>query len=103
MPAGVLLHAPAALVQGVSGQPDDVERVHDRDRLGQFFGGGGLEAVKPSIATTSSASCHVWGRSVSQVLNACLDRPSTMSSSRAGPVPSRIPVRSMTTVAYLSP
>ena len=30
-----------------SGQPDDVERVHDRDRLGQVFGGGGLEAGEP--------------------------------------------------------
>ena len=62
-----------------------------------------LKPVNPSIATTSTASRHAWGRSVSQVLNACLDRPSIMSSNRAGPVLSRIPVRSMTTVTYLSP
>ena len=38
-----------------------------------------------------------------QVLNAAFERPSTMSSSRAGPVPERIGVRSMITVTYLSP
>ena len=62
-----------------------------------------LKPVNPSIATTSTPSRHVWSRSVSQDLNACFERPSTMSSSRAGPVPSRMPVRSMITVTYLSP
>src|SRR5215213_4890188 len=62
-----------------------------------------LNPVNPSIATTSIPSRQDWGRSASQVVNACLKRPSTMSSSRAGPVPSRIPVRSMITVTYLSP
>jgi hypothetical protein len=32
--AGVLLDAPSALVEGVTGEPDDVERVHHRDRVG---------------------------------------------------------------------
>ena len=49
-----------------------------------------LKPVKPSIATTSTASRQDSGRSVSQVLNACFERPSIMSSNRAGPVPSRI-------------
>ena len=49
-----------------------------------------LNPVNPSIATTSTASRHACGRSASQVLNTCLERPSTMSNSRAGPVPSRI-------------
>ena len=62
-----------------------------------------LNPVNPSIATTSTPSRQACGRSASQVLNACLERPSTMSSSRAGPVPSRIGVRSMITVTYLSP
>lgn len=53
----------------------------------------------PRVDTAAAAA----GRSASQVLKACLERPSTMSSSRAGPVPSRIPVRSMITVTYLSP
>ena len=62
-----------------------------------------LKPVNPSIATTSMVSRHASSRSASQLLNAFLERPSTMSSSRAGPVPSRIGVRSMITVTYLSP
>src|ERR1022692_888159 len=62
-----------------------------------------LKPVSPSIATTSIPSRQSFGRWLSQVLNACLERPWTMPGSRAGPVPSRIPVRSMITVTYLSP
>lgn len=62
-----------------------------------------LNPVKPSIATTSTRLRQDSSRSASQALKACLERPSTMSSSRAGPVPSRMPVRSMITVTYLSP
>lgn len=62
-----------------------------------------LKPLNPSIATTSSPSRHVWGRSASQDLNTALERPCAMSSSRAGPVPSRIGVRSIITVTYLSP
>jgi hypothetical protein len=40
----VLLDAAAALVAGVAGEADDVEGIHHRDRIRQFFGGGGLEA-----------------------------------------------------------
>ena len=62
-----------------------------------------LKPVNPSIATTSTPSRQAFGRSASQVSNACLERPSTMSSSLEGPVPIRIGVRSMMTVTYLSP
>ena len=62
-----------------------------------------LKPVNPSIATTSRPLRQASGRAASQVLNACLERPSTMSSSREGPVRSRIGVRSMITVTYLSP
>ena len=89
VPAGGLLHPTPAQVQGVPGQADDMEGV--------------LNPVKPSIATTSTASRHACGRAASQVLNACLEQPSTMSSSFAGPVPARTGVRSMITVTYLSP
>jgi hypothetical protein len=65
------------------------------DRLGGPVAGAGLN---PSIATTSTPSRQASVRAASQVLNTCLERPSTMSSSRAGPVPSRIVVRSMMTV-----
>jgi hypothetical protein len=41
------------------------------------------------MATTSTPSLHTWGRRASQAANAALERPSTMSSSRAGPVLSR--------------
>lgn len=57
-------------------------------------------SVKPSIATTSTRSRQAFGRAASQVLNACLERPATMSSNRAGPVPSRTGVRSMITATY---
>jgi hypothetical protein len=56
-----------------------------------------LNPVNPSIATTSTASRQDSSRSLSHVLNACFERPWTMSSSRAGPVPSRMGVRSMIT------
>ena len=99
-----LLDPTPAPVQGVTGQADHVEGIHDRDRVGELLGGGGLEPAEPRpIATTSTPFRHVSGRAASQVLNACLERPSTMSSSLAGPVPSRIGVRSMITVTYLSP
>lgn len=51
-----------------------------------------MKPVNPSIATTSTQSRQDVSRSPSQVLNTCFDRPSTISSSRAGPVPSRIGV-----------
>ena len=54
-----------------------------------------LKPVNPPNATTSTWSRHARGRSADQVLNACLERPSTMSNDRAGPVPSRITVRPM--------
>lgn len=43
VPAGVELDSPPALVECVAGQPHHVEGVHDRDRVGHFLGGGGLE------------------------------------------------------------
>jgi hypothetical protein len=36
-----------ALVQSIAGQARNVERVHDRDRVGQFLAGGGLETDEP--------------------------------------------------------
>jgi hypothetical protein len=45
--AGVLLDPAAALVEGVTGQAHDMEGIHDRDRVGQFLGGGGLEPGEP--------------------------------------------------------
>ena len=62
-----------------------------------------MKPVNPSIATTSIPSRQSFGRWLSQVLNACLERPWTMPGSRAGPVPSRIPVRSVITVTYVPP
>ncbi|TDO56678.1 hypothetical protein EV651_11265 [Kribbella sp. VKM Ac-2571] len=42
-----LLDPAAALIERVAGQVHDVEGVHDRDRVGQFLGGGGLEPGEP--------------------------------------------------------
>lgn len=99
----VMLDSAPAAVQGVACEEHDVEGVHDRGRVGEFLGGGGLEAGNPSIATTSRCSRQGWGRSASQVLNACLERPSTISSRRQGPMPSRTGVKSMIAVTYFSP
>ena len=50
-----------------------------------------LNPVNPSIATTSNPLRQRGSRRASLVLNTALDWPCTMSSNRAGPVPSRIP------------
>ncbi len=42
-----LLDPASAPVERVAGQTDDVEGVHHRDRVGQLFGGGGLEPGEP--------------------------------------------------------
>ena len=46
-PARDLLDPAAALIEGVTGEADRVERIENRDGVGQFFGGGGLEACEP--------------------------------------------------------
>ena len=38
-----LLDAPAALIQGVAGEVYDVEGIHDRPCIGEFFSGGALK------------------------------------------------------------
>jgi hypothetical protein len=81
VPTGGLLDAAAALVQSIAGQAHDVERVHHRDRVGQFLAVAVLNPVNPSLATTSTPSLQGVSRSPSQVLNTCFDRPSTISSS----------------------
>ena len=62
-----------------------------------------LNPVGPSIAMTWTPSRQAWGRSASRALSTALERPSTMSASREGPVVSRTGVRSMITVTYLAP
>ena len=62
-----------------------------------------LKPANPSIATTSIAFAHSFGRAASHCLNTAFERPSTMSSNRAGPVLFLAGVRSMITVTYLSP
>ncbi len=42
-----LLDASAASVEGVAGEADHVEGIHDGGRVGQFFGGGALEPGEP--------------------------------------------------------
>jgi len=48
-----------------------------------------LTPVNPFIATTLIPSRKVVDCAYSHVVNTCFERPSTISSSRAGPVPSR--------------
>jgi len=42
-----LLHPAPAPVQRVAGLPDHLEGIHDRDRVGQHFGGSGLQPGEP--------------------------------------------------------
>jgi hypothetical protein len=53
--AGVLLDSATAPVQRVTSQTDHVEGVHDRDGVGQFLGGGGLEPGGGTPAAISSS------------------------------------------------
>jgi len=72
--AGVLLDAPPALVEGFTGQPNNVEGVHHRNRGGELFAGGGLVAGEPGYRDDLHVSRRAFGRSASQVLKACLER-----------------------------
>ncbi len=47
VPESVLLNPLPGPVQGVTGEPDDMERIHHRDRVGEFLGRGGLEPTEP--------------------------------------------------------
>ena len=47
VPVKSVLDTASALAQGVAGQPDDVEGIHHRDRVGEFLGGRGLESGEP--------------------------------------------------------
>ena len=38
-----LLNAPAALIESIPGEVYDVEGIHDRPRVGEFFGSGAFE------------------------------------------------------------
>ena len=38
-----LLNAPATLIESITGQVYDVEGIHDRPCVGEFFGGGALK------------------------------------------------------------
>jgi hypothetical protein len=88
----ILLDAAQALVERVAGETDHMKGMHDHDRVGQLLGGGGLELgevvhrdhleqVTPGLGTFGEPG-----------LEDRFERPSTMSSSRDGPVPSRIGV-----------
>ena len=89
--AGVLLDPAAALVEGVTGQAHMTATASGSSSVAAV-----LNPVNPSIAT-STPSRHTSSRSLSHCWKACLERPATMSSSRAGRVPSLTPVRSMIT------
>ena len=86
MAVEVLLDPAPAAVQGVAGQAHHVEGIHHRDRVGQLLAGGGLEPGEP-VHRDHLDRVAPRPRTLGQVLNARLERPSTMSSSRAGPVP----------------
>src|SRR3954465_10818257 len=87
----VLLDPTPAAVQSVAGEPDDVEGVQHRRRLGQLVAGGGLEAGEPVHRDPLQAvppgpggpGEPGWER----LLGAALDH--RQQPRRAGPVPDR--------------
>ena len=88
---GSLLHDPAQRVRGpAAGVLPQPFRMQQRQP-----GQANSDPPHQRDVPVSRSASHRW--------NACFERPSTMSSSRAGPVPSRAGVRSMITVTYLSP
>ena len=90
--------------KSVAGEVHDVEGIHDRPRVGEFFGGCALEpgeSIHRDDLDTARATCRGW--EASQVLKTFLERPGTMSRSREGPLRSRMGVKSKMTVTYLSP
>ncbi len=62
-----LLHAAPGLVQGVTGQAGDVERIHEGGGVEQLAVVAVLSPVNPSIATTSTCGRHSSGLLVSHV------------------------------------
>jgi hypothetical protein len=98
-----LLDAAPALVQCFGGEADHVERVHHCDRVGQFLGSCGLEAGEAvhrdhlELITPGLGTCGEPG--LEDVFRASLAHVQQL----ADPVRSRIGVRSMITVTYLSP
>lgn len=75
-----------------------MERVHHLDRVWQRFSGGRLETSEPIHRDHLDSVAEAHSLPVEPARNTGFERPSTMSSSRAGPVRSRTGVRSMMTV-----
>lgn len=82
---GFLLHTLPGAVRRVAGELDDVEGIHHLDRVGQRLGGRGFEACEPVHRNDLDTGPEQWSaRSATPYM--AFDRPSTMSSSLAGPV-----------------
>lgn len=75
MPGGLLLNAATYLIEGITGEFDDVEQVHDFDSLGQFLNGGCFEAGESAHRDDVDAITLVF-RSGVQPLFEHLFRPS---------------------------
>ena len=98
-----LLDTSAAFIESIPGQVHDVEGVHDRGCVWEFFSGGALEpgeSIHRDDLDVLAPRGRLGGR---QVLKTPLDRPGTMSNSREGPLRSWTGVTSKMTVTYVSP
>ena len=62
-----------------------MERIHHRDRVGQFLSSCGLGPGEAVHRDHLELVAPRLGRVASQVLKTCLERPSTKSSSRESP------------------
>jgi hypothetical protein len=98
-----LLDPATALIQRIPGEAHQVKRVHHRHGVGQFLGGGGLEAGEPvhrdHLDRLAPGLVAIGQPGLERLLRAAFDHV----QQPCGPVPSRIGVRSMITVAYSSP
>ena len=96
-----LLNASATLIQGVAGQVHDVEGIHDRPCVGEFFGGGALkpgESIHSDDLDTLTPRIGLGGQPGFEDL---LGAAGTISKSRERPRRSRMGVRSKMTVTIL--
>ena len=93
----------AALIESITGEVYDVEGVHDRPRIGEFFSGCAFEPGDSIHCDDLYALAPGVGLGGQSGVNTRLDRPGIMSRSREGPLRSRTGVTSKMTVTYLSP
>ena len=93
--------APAALIESITGKAHDVEGIHDRGCVWEFFSGGAFEPGESIHRDDLDALAPGVGLGGQPGFEDPLGSAGTMSKSREGPRRSRMGVRSKMTVTIL--